>query len=329
MRNEPIVSLCIPTNGVIQWVFPVLDSIYAQGVDPKLYEVVVMDNGQNGEFKQLMREYAAGRENLVYRETDAYEFMSEIETYKAASGKFIKFINHRTKLLPGTLMTFIQFVLENEATKPVIYFGNNGIPTLPQAVVKLDSFDGFVKELSYVSSWSTGMAFWKSSFESIPDLTKANELFPHTLILFSDRTNREYIIDNRFLLDEIPVGKIPKGRYNLFNAFAVEYPSIILDLYLSKDISKETFLSVKKDNLGFVRKLWFDYIFRKSPCSYDLSGYKESVSCFYSLFQVRMGLFTCGKKYLWEKISTWLIGIPFLRKTVRKIKRMLFPERYV
>ena len=36
----PIISLCIPTNGVIEWIFPVLDSIYVQGVEENLFEVV-------------------------------------------------------------------------------------------------------------------------------------------------------------------------------------------------------------------------------------------------------------------------------------------------
>ena len=26
--NKPLVSLCMPTNGIIDWVFPVLESIY-------------------------------------------------------------------------------------------------------------------------------------------------------------------------------------------------------------------------------------------------------------------------------------------------------------
>lgn len=240
--KQPLISLCIPTNGVIQWVFPVLESIYAQGVNASLYEVVVMDNGNNSEFKSRMHNYADQHENLVYRETQAYEFLSEIETYRAASGFFIKFINHRTKLREGALQSFIEFVSEYQHTsrKPIVYF-SNGVLSLKQDIVHLPSFELFIKELSYFSSWSTGMAFWKSDFDSIPNIEAANVLFPHTKILFAKRNRTEYIIDNRCLLDEIPVGNIPKGRYNLFNAFAVEYPSLILDLYRSGDISIDTF----------------------------------------------------------------------------------------
>ena len=52
-----VVSLCLPTNGIIEWVFPVLDSIYRQNVDDSLFEVIVTDNGDNEQFRLKMIEY--------------------------------------------------------------------------------------------------------------------------------------------------------------------------------------------------------------------------------------------------------------------------------
>ena len=43
--NKPLVSLCMPTNGVIDWVFPVLDSIYNQNVDIDLLGYNIFANG--------------------------------------------------------------------------------------------------------------------------------------------------------------------------------------------------------------------------------------------------------------------------------------------
>ena len=34
--SKPLLSLCMPTNGVVEWVFPVLESIYKQGCDNSL-----------------------------------------------------------------------------------------------------------------------------------------------------------------------------------------------------------------------------------------------------------------------------------------------------
>ena len=64
--SKPIVSLCMPTNGVIDWVFPVLESIYNQNVNNELFEVVITDNGNNAEFKKSIKEYLQTHINIVY-----------------------------------------------------------------------------------------------------------------------------------------------------------------------------------------------------------------------------------------------------------------------
>ena len=80
--NNPIVSLCIPTNGVIEWVFPVLDSIYSQDCDYNDFEVILTDNGNNKEFKEKINRYRKQYSNLYYFETKALGFLNEIESYK-------------------------------------------------------------------------------------------------------------------------------------------------------------------------------------------------------------------------------------------------------
>lgn len=56
-----LLSLCIPTNGVIELVFPGLDSIYAQDVEENRFEVVVCDNGNNAKSREMMAEYVDRR----------------------------------------------------------------------------------------------------------------------------------------------------------------------------------------------------------------------------------------------------------------------------
>ena len=287
--GKPLISLCIPTNGVPQWMFPVLDSIFCQGVEETLFEVVVTDNGNNEEFQTRMATYAQEHSNIVYEKTDALPFLKEIEAYKRANGEFIKFLNHRTMLTEGALNTFLEFVQNNLKTKPVVYF-TNGVLNKPQEVYTFDTFDQYVANLSYWSSWSTGMGFWKSDFESIPENTVFNELFPHTTVLFHIRDREQYVVDNRVLLEELPTGTIPKGRYDLFYAFAVEYPGIICDLLRDGSITTETFLKVKAGNLEFLAQLYYDYVLRKWPCSYDLSSYDTSIRVFYSNAEVRKTL---------------------------------------
>lgn len=285
--SQPLLSICIPTNGIPELVFPVLDSIFSQkDVDKSLFEVVVMDNGHNEEFQHKITEYINRYKNLIYRQTDAYEFLSEAECYKAASGLFIKFVNHRTKLLPNTIAYLLKFIDNNIADKPSVYFANGVIKGIDK-VVEYDSFDGYVRGLSYWSSWSTGMGFWKEDFERIPEDTKFNTLFPHTTILFNEKHKKRYIIDNTILLDEILVSHANKGKYNLFYAFGVEYPGIISDLYRIGAISCETFLKVKEDNFGFIAGLYYNFVFKKEKCSYDLSQKEDTLNVFYSYKKVK------------------------------------------
>ena len=300
--NNPIVSLCMPTNGVAEWVFPVLDSIYNQGCDNNLFEIVITDNGKNEEFKKRIKEHVGLYTNIVYVETEALPFINEIESYKRASGQLIKFVNHRTLLIEGALQRIIDYAKDNVKEKPIIYFSNGAIAELDKKAYTFDSFDLFVKNLSYWSSWSTGMTIWKDDFDKLPkDVSKFNELFPHTNVLFNERHRGKYVIDNTIIFDEMPQGKKPKGDYDLFGAFGIEYPGVICDLLRDRDITNETYNYVAKKNLGFVAMLYFDYFIKKRYCSYDLTGLNRMYGVFYSKSDLRHAIYMhiikrCAKK---------------------------------
>lgn len=301
--SNTILSLCMPTNGVVEWVFPVLDSIFEQGCNSSDFEVVITDNGYNAEFKKKIKEYVLDYKNIRYYETEALPFRNEIESYKRANGQLLKFVNHRTKLVKGALQRLIDFAKCNGEKKPIIYF-SNGVLKRENKIYLYETFDDFVRNLSYWSSWSTGMTIWKEDFEHLPeDVQSFNELFPHTNVLFAERTREKYIIDNSVIFDEIPQGKKPKGAYDLYYAFGVEYPGIILDLLRDGSITADTFKAVIDGNLEFVAGLYFHYNIRKDYCSYDLSGFNNMLNVFYSneklelkvLKHMRNGIFRKAK----------------------------------
>lgn len=302
--SKPLVSLCMPTNGVVDWVFPVLESIYAQGVDNTFFEIVITDNGNNEDFKKFIKEYINTHTNIVYAETQALPFVNEIESYKRANGELIKFVNHRTKLVPDTLQRMIDYVKNNIDEKPVTYF-SNGVLKISKDKHEYNSFDDFVRNLSYWSSWSTGMTIWKEDFDRLPeDISKFNELFPHTNVLFNERNRGRYVIDNSIIFDEMPQGKKPKGNYDLFFAFGVDYPGIILDLLRSKSISVTTYKKVVSDNLNFVSSLYYYYFVKREYCSYDLNGIDSMYGVFYSKFEVKLRMLYLGINKIKRKISS-------------------------
>ena len=303
LKRKPSVSLCIPTNGVSEWIFPVLDSIYEQGVSNDKFEVVITDNGDNNDFKHKIKDYLSKYDNIKYAETDAEPFRNEIESYKRSKGDLIKFVNHRTKLVPGTLDKLIKIVSDYGDTRPIIYF-SNGFLNIPQKIQEYDAFDSFVDSLSYLSSWSTGMTIWREDFNNLPEHTdEYNELFPHTTVLFKERKRGKYIIDDSVIFDEIDTGNKPKGNYDLFYAFGVEFPWIISTLHRDGDISANTCRNVLDANLGFVSELYYRYILRKIYCSYDLSGLEKMYGIFYSRNDIKKSVYKVLVKKVKRKVK--------------------------
>ena len=289
MSKKPVLSLCIPTNGITKWVLPVVNSIY-HGIDEySKFEVIITDNGNNTDFENVMKGLSKKYLNLRYYKTNAHMFMNQIEAFKLAEGQFIKFVNHRIALLPGTVDYLILFAERNLESKPVTYF-SNGVLKLPQKVYECNSFDGYVRLLSFWSSCSAGTAMWKSDFESLNFDEKFNRMFPHTNLIFSNKNANKYIIDNKPIMKEIKTDMTLKGEYDLFGAFAVEYPRIIEDLYLNNYISKSTYDCVIRENGKFLNKLYFDYVIRGVPCSYDLSGLEKTIGIYYSKQEI------CGER---------------------------------
>lgn len=278
---KPYVSLCIPTNGIVEWVKPVLESIYSQEVCLDEFEVVVTDNGNNVEFFNLATKYLNKYSNFVYKKTNAQGFLNQIDCFKLANGKLLKFVNHRMKLNQGTIEYLINFTKKYEDTKPVVYFSNGALNHIEYK--EFCSFNDYIYNLGHYSSWSAGISFWKSDISLLDKIESFNSLFPHTDLLFIDRKNSKYIIDNKLLLTSVGnVDSSKKGSYNLFYAFAVEYLNLIFQLYQDKDITLSTFNHIKEENFKFIVSLHNEFVLRKKKCSYLLDNYKEYISKYYS-----------------------------------------------
>lgn len=282
MDSGKLLSLCIATNGISEWVFPVLKSIYSQNICEALFEVVVCDNGNNTDFCGQMEKETEKYSNLIYVKTTAERFYNQIETFKLAKGKFIKFVNHRTVMTDGSIQYLLDFARKYENARPTVFF-TNGSLKLGEKRIRVTSFDVFVRKLSYFSSWSGGLALWRQDFAGMPADMNYNSLFPHITVLFHEKLKDEYIVDDNAIFQELPTDDTKKGKYNLFHAFAVEYPSVICDLYRGGFITLDTFLEVKNDILKFLADLYWCFVIKKMKSSYDLSNYKNEISVFYSL----------------------------------------------
>ena len=146
---QPVISFCIPTNGVLQWVLPVLDSVYSQGVDEAEFEVVVTDNGTDAAFAEEMNRAIREHGNLIYQRNQSVLFFNQLEALKLGHGVYLKFVNHRAVQEPGSLRRMIEIVKENEEKKPVLYMANG---EMKEDRIDCESFDAFVRELGIYAS---------------------------------------------------------------------------------------------------------------------------------------------------------------------------------
>ena len=200
-------------------------------------------------------------------------------------------VNQGGDLLDRVVMIRRQIALELGCVVPMIRLRDNIQLNPNQYVIKIKGvpvsegeilFDHYMAmNPGYVEEEITGIPTFEPSFH-LPALWITEGQRERADYVFSDKNKAEYIIDHRVLFEEIPVDDTKKGKYDLFHAFGVEYPGLMLDLCRRGEISKETFLTVKEDTLRLLAELYFGYVLRKMPCSYDLSGYKSSIPVFFS-----------------------------------------------
>lgn len=293
------VSLCIPTNGIIEWVVPVIEKIYEQGVAESEFEVIVTDNGCNDVFKEKMLEIESEHSNFIYKQTQAFMFQNQIEALRLASGEYLKFLNHRALLEPNSLKWMIDLIKENVNTKPIIYLSNGALRSGRR--MQCNSLDEFVASLGHIASWTSGVGVWKCDFDTIPLDHIFNKISPHSDVLFWVRKNRNFIVDDTKWSYDIDTSHKNKGKYDLYKAFAIEEPSIILGLYLDGDITVETLKKVINSYEKLVAGFYANFNLLKEECSYDISGFNQSLDVFLNKNKVRIIAYLVFLKLLWRR----------------------------
>ena len=276
--KTPILSICLPTNGAVQWVIPTLRSVYEQGVDLSLFEVVITDNGENSKLAEALIDF--DYPNLRYIQTQEKGFLNLVTCLQMGNGLFCKMLNHRMVLLPGMLQKMIDLVNKYKEDKPVLYFlnGNGGLPTITDC----KNIDEFVYAMNLWVSWSAGIGFWdidKTKLSSI----ELNEMFPNTSLLFEHRSNSKYIIWNE-IYGEMQ-DDAGKGGYDLFHTFGVVLNDLLLDLCKKKRISNTTFKYAKRKIFIFLQGLYYSEVLlgKESNHTFIIRNIRKSISVYYGL----------------------------------------------
>ncbi len=274
MDNQPILSLCIPTNGAVQWILPVLDSIYKQNYDQSKFEVVITDNGKDSQLESYLKDY--DYPNLRYIPTTDEGFLNLVSSLKEGRGLFCKMVNHRSVLELGAIEEMVGLVERYKDSQPIIYCSDGNVKG--EEFIECKDLDQFIANLGYWASWSAGIGFWRKDIENI-DSVELDEMFPNASLLLNLRKESQYVIWNKKY--EQMGDDAGKGGYDLYNTFAVHFLDIIKGLLDCGRISQNSFNMVKKNLMCFLAFMYKNEVILPTKHTYILKEIKKSMQVYY------------------------------------------------
>lgn len=288
MKKKPYLSICIPTYNRLEILNKTIESIYADlnGINMDDFEVIISDNEPNHSAKKIID--AFNHENLYYYTTASNGFLNSYDVLKFANGSFLKLNNNYTMFRNETLKKLINHIKEDFDNKSVIFY-TNGLSQFGKTK-KIDNYNEFMYQLSYLSSWSSGFGFWKEDLESLPFDIKLNNYFPQTSLLMTQTQKSNYIINDIPLFDNQAIPK--KGGYNIFKVFSVDFLSLIEEGVHRNEISKKTFNKIKYDLLiKYLSVRFFKTVIIKID-NFEKSDIRKNIEINYSKFMYFIFIFT-------------------------------------
>lgn len=280
MDNQPILSLCIPTNGAVEWVLPVIESIYSQGYDNNKFEVVITDNGKNSHLPEHIAKMSYP--NLRYKQTSDEGFLNLVTSLKEGRGLFCKMINHRSIMIDGSIEKMVALIEKYKESQPMIYCSSgHSMRKESDYIVECLNLDELIQNLSYWCSWSAGIGFWQKDLPNISKI-KLNNMFPNTSLLFNLREN------SKFILWDYPYQKMSddagKGGYDVFNTFAVVLPDLLTSLRYQGRVKESTFIHFKRELFAFLTSIYCNEMVMPTKHTFILHNIRQSIRVYYGDF---------------------------------------------
>ena len=306
--SKSLLSICIPTNGVSRWVVPNVRQIYSLGTDNDIFEVVVADNAPNEEMDATMAEFSK-YPNFRYVKTKAEGFYNIIENFVQAKGDFMIKINHRCLMQKGSIERIYQLGCEYIDRKPLMFLSNGNLREFRK--MEFDSFDGYLRKLTYWSSLSEGLFFWKEDIREVPNI-KFAPMSPNVSLMFNSKTK------NLFVVDDIKFGDAQdstgKFGYDVFYTFAVLYLDLVNQVRIEGYLSKDGFIQIKKDLVKWMDGIYYQMRVLGHNGNYVLKDIKKDISVYYT-----------DEEYYKMVIYSWMYLLPksIIRKLLSPIKRLV------
>lgn len=284
MNREPTVSICIPTNNRVDIIKETLESIILQGVDEELFEVCISDGSPNDETKKIIEKYFSKYPNIKYKNSNYSNYYNLLEALKLGEGKFLKLHNDYSKFKNGELINFINSIEKYSNCNALMFFPFGAVKNKVKTI-ELKSFDEFMNNVSYYSTWSSAFCIDKKSFDILIDRQiDIEEMFPHLSLLYECTDKSLYVVDNNTYVSNLPLKK--KGGYNLPETFVKIYLSMTKNLLENQKISLNTYNKIRNGILKFVAD-WFAIIKTDKHYFFTFENLKEYLSEFYTQKEIK------------------------------------------
>ncbi len=110
-----LLSIIIPVYKVEKYIRGTLGSIYSQGVEEELFEVIVVDDGTPDDSMSIVNEFVASHKNITtIHQNNQGLSCARNAGLKIASGDYIWFVDSDDQLSPGGLAQVMQSVEKHE-----------------------------------------------------------------------------------------------------------------------------------------------------------------------------------------------------------------------
>jgi hypothetical protein len=271
-----LLSICIPTNGVSRWVVPNVRQIYSLGSDNNIFEVVVADNNPNAEMDAAMAEFSK-YPNFRYVKTKAEGFYNIVENFVHARGDFMIKINHRCLMEKGSIERIYELGCRYIDRKPLVFL-SNGI-LRENKILEYTTFDDYLKKLTFWSSLSEGLFFWKEDILEVPNISFA-PMSPNVSLMFNSKSK------NLFVIDDIKFGgaQDSKGKYgyDFFYTFAVLYLDLVNQVRIEGYLSNESYIKIKSDLYRWLRDIYIEMKIMGRKGNHSLNNLRLNIAVYYS-----------------------------------------------
>jgi len=249
-NSEPVLSICIPTFNRADRLRKSLESITGQPYfgESGRVEAVVSDNCSTDHTREVVAIFEQRYPGLVRYEPSAFndEDRNYERVLRHGRGRFLKLHHDSFGIHDGLLAPLVRIIELLSVTQPVVFFVNEPPAEGQEGLMKFDSMDGFLDEVSFKCTWIGGFSIWRDQLQQFNDFSRYfdKKLIQTDALMRLLAARRESVVIRDFMFPAFGSGR--KGGYNIAEVFGANYLSILAEHVRDGNLSPAAFSRAKK-----------------------------------------------------------------------------------